>query len=122
MSGKRGIRSILEERDRAEQARLGGNEGRARVHARRAAGWAIGLSARRRGVEPGTPNAYRLLEWFANDPAVAEIVRQAARRLIVPITPDHALPHEEDPLRDADKIIEACLPDLAAQFADDLGD
>jgi len=113
---------ILDERQQAEQARLAGNEGRARVHARRAAGWAIGESARRRGEDPGTPNAYRLLEWFANDPAVSETLREAARRLTVHITPDHALPHEDDPLRDADTIIKGCLPDLAAQLADDPSD
>jgi hypothetical protein len=80
------------------------------------------MSARRRGEDPGTPNAYRLLERLANDPAVAETLRDAAKRLIVHITPDHALPHEEDPLRDADRIIGAYLPDLAAQLADDSGD
>jgi hypothetical protein len=122
VSGQQELTTILDERQQAEQARLAGNEGRARVHARRAAGWAIGVSARRKGEDPGTPNAYRLLEWFANDPAMAESLRAAAKRLTVHITPDHELPHEDDPLRDADRIIKACLPHLAAQLADDTSD
>lgn len=122
MPGQPELTTILNERQQAAQARLAGNEGRARVHARRAAGWAIGVSARRRGQDPGTPNAYRLLEWFANDPAVPDALREAAKRLTVHITPDHVLPHEDDLLRDADRIIKVCLPDLAAQLVDDPSD
>ena len=80
------------------------------MHARRAAGWAIGAMARQRGAAPQTRNALRLLEWYAQDPAVKEPLRAAARRLVVHITPEHALPHEQDPLKDADAIIGACTP------------
>lgn len=90
------------------------------MHARRAAGWAIGVQARRTGDAPETQNALRLLAWYARDTAaVAEPLRAAAGRLVVHITPDHVLPHEQDPLKDADDIIRACLPDLEFGAGDD---
>jgi hypothetical protein len=101
--------TIRSELQLGRRARLSGNEGRARVHARRAAGWAVGLQARRRGLHPGTNNAFRLLEWFAQDPSVAPPLRESALRLTVHINEDHRLPHDQDPLRDAEQIVVACL-------------
>jgi len=106
---------IEAELDSARKARLAGNEGKARVHARRAAGWAIGLGSRKRGGAPATRNAYRLLQRFSRDASADEQLRDAARRLTTRITEDHLLPHAEDPLQDAERIVRACLPDLGAK-------
>jgi len=46
----------------AWKARAQGNEGRARVGARRAAGWAIQQFLKREGVELETPSAYEYIQ------------------------------------------------------------
>jgi hypothetical protein len=112
------LAAIQAEMDLARQARLSGNEGQARVRARRAAGWAVGVNAQRQGIDPGTTNAYLLLEWLGGGPSVPAHVREAARRLTVHITQDHHLPHMQDPLQDAESIIVACLPEAAPQVGD----
>jgi hypothetical protein len=84
-------------------SRAAGNEGRARVCARRAAG--LGLSMARGGS--GRPNAYDLLRHAAVDQTLPESVRLAAVRLSVRVTQAHRLPHGEDPLADARLILEA---------------
>jgi len=122
MSENRESAAIIAECQLAVKARRSGQEGRARVHARRAAGWAVGLSFRRGGQDPGTRNALRLLVRLSVDPAAAESLRQAARRLTVHVTPDHTLPHGQDPLHDADVIIGGCLPELAGGLMEDLRD
>jgi hypothetical protein len=93
----------------ARDWRLGGNEGRARVCARRAAGMAIGLFYQVQTGEPASMNAYNLLRWFAAHASAGQMVKQAARRLTTRVTVDHNLPHSEDPLADAEIIIESLL-------------
>jgi hypothetical protein len=92
---------IAAEMRRAVASRAAGNEGRARVCARRAAGFGLALvwgSSER-------PNAYDLLRRAADDPSLTEAVRQASARLSVRVTQAHQLPHLEDPLADARLIL-----------------
>jgi hypothetical protein len=96
---------VVTEYQRAWEARRQGREGRARVCARRAAGWALPPH----GSQPSV-NVLRRLEALAGDPAAPVELRQAAERLITHLTPDHQLPHPQDPLDDARRIIEAYLP------------
>jgi hypothetical protein len=69
------------------------------------------------GLDLDTSNALRLLEWFAEDPSVAASLRQSARRLTVHITDEHRLPHDQDPLDDAELIVRACLAEIGSDRA-----
>jgi hypothetical protein len=89
----------------AETARNRGNEGRARVCARRAAGWAIAAHLDRRGMYRTSDSALELLRYIQSDAAVPESVRAASRRLAAKVTTEHQLPHAEDPLEDARRIV-----------------
>ncbi len=100
---------ILSELNAARQARSAGNEGMARVCARRAAGWAIGVRFHDQISPAATANAYLLLAWLKEQEAVDESLRAAADRLTTRITEDHELPHPEDPLEDAAHIVRAML-------------
>ncbi len=90
---------------RAERARAEGNEGMARVCARRAAGLALaGDEHGRPSGRPGPSAVDRLQALAADDSAPAE-VREAAARLTGRITLEHNLPFEQDPLDDARLIV-----------------
>ncbi len=89
----------------ARAARKQGKEGRARVCARRAAGWAIAAhypNSLPRG-------AFSQLRWLENNSEVSEKLRSAAGRLTKQVTEDHELPHSEDPLQDAEFIVAELL-------------
>jgi len=90
----------------ARAAREHGKEGRARVSARRAAGWAVAAFLTNQGGPPYR-SAYDLLGWLEQD-GPAEL-RQPAARLRQQVTTDHRLPHPEDPLEDAELIIRTLL-------------
>lgn len=100
---------IRAELQAAHDARGQGNEGMARVCARRAAGWAIQRRYHEHLAE--TANAYLLLQWLEQQEAVEEPLRAAAGRLTTRITEDHDLPHSEDPLRDAHLLVAAMIGD-----------
>jgi hypothetical protein len=98
---------IDHELQEAARFRAEGRAGRARVCARRAAGWAIGPTYRRStGGEPPT-NAMTLLRWYRDLTAAPERLRRAADRLTTRVTRDHDLPHPEDPVEDARMLIDA---------------
>jgi hypothetical protein len=93
----------------AELARKSGNEGRARVCARRAAGWAIAGHLDRRGLPRRSESALVLLRQFQLETGVSESVRAASGRLAARVTAEHQLPHPEDPLEDARRIVRELL-------------
>ena len=96
---------------RNEQAK--GYEGRARVCARRAAGWAVNVYREQHlGAEPHL-NAYQFLCWFQKLEDVPEDLRLAASRLTTRVTPTHELPHDEDPLEDAQAIVQALMKEVS---------
>ena len=89
-----------------------GNEGRARVCARRAAGWAVAAYWKQHlGAEPHL-NAYQLLRWFQKLEDVPIDLRSAATRLTTRVTPTYELPHDEDPLEDAQAIVQALMKEV----------
>lgn len=94
------------ELQRALEARAAGNEGMARVCARRAAGKALGVYAQRHSASAWGPSAFDRLKLIQGEPAVPEPVRAAAARLTARITEDHVLPHSEDPIDDARTIMD----------------
>jgi HEPN domain-containing protein len=91
---------------KAARARDEGREGLARVCARRAAGWALRAYYVERMGQPAPASAFDLLRWFHADPSASLELRHAAERLTVRVTEEHRLPHPEDPLSDARRIIE----------------
>jgi hypothetical protein len=93
----------------ARVSRAEGNEGRARVCARRAAGLAIGTYFERNTGENPPQSAYRLLQWFSQRDEIPEDLLRSAQRLSVRVTPDFELPHQEDPIEDALLIITAIM-------------
>jgi hypothetical protein len=93
----------------AYRSRAGGNEGRARVCARRAAGLAIGQYYEYCLEKTSPTSAYELLQWFTERAEIPQDLRDAARRLTVRVTPEYDLPHFEDPLEDAHLLVNAIL-------------
>ena len=91
------------ELERAEAARAAGNEGRARVCARRAAGSAARDYLARHGVRPRT--LYNALEALAAFPRLAPDLRQAAVHLTTRVDGEFHLPPEIDLLAEARKLI-----------------
>lgn len=100
---------IYAELEAALRARRDGNEGMARVCARHAAGWAIGLAHQRFPRRGQRPNAFQLLRWYASLENAPAPLRQAADRLMQRITKEHELPHPEDPLEDAETLVRVML-------------
>lgn len=90
----------------AAASRSRGNEGRARVCARRAVGTALAL----RWSVGSQANAYQLLMRAAADSGLPPDVREAAQRLTRRVTEAHRLPHEEDPLDDARMLLAFLRP------------
>jgi len=93
----------------ARAARRHGKEGRARVSARRAAGWAIAAQF----PENRQRDAYSHLRWLEGNAEVSRELRSAAGRLTEQVKEDHELPHPEDPLEDAGMIVVGLLGDDA---------
>ncbi|OGO20880.1 MAG: hypothetical protein A2Z14_04095 [Chloroflexi bacterium RBG_16_48_8] len=93
----------------ARDSRAKGNEGRARVCARRAAGIAIGIYFERNTGESPPRSAYELLQWYSRREEIPDNLRESAERLTVRVTPEYKLPHIQDPLEDARFIVAAIL-------------
>jgi len=94
---------VAAELARAQWARQAGNHGRARVCARRAAGWALGGWPTSQAELPdGKPgNAYEALRSAAEDEAPPAPVRVAAQRLTARVDEAFSLPFDQDPIEDA---------------------
>ena len=103
----------------AAQARAHGKEGRARVCARRAAGWAVGAyRSRAQGAADSGGAALSHLRWLGSQADLPSVLQQAASRLTEQVGVDHRLPHAEDPLQDARSIVEALLGLIEAERPD----
>lgn len=95
--------------ERAESARGRGNEGQARVCARRAAGIAIHEYYVRRGEQMRTPSAYDLLNLLSNDPYLPAELKQSATYLTLRVTQEFKLPVNIDLLEEARKLCDGLL-------------
>jgi hypothetical protein len=100
---------LEQEFERAVDARARGNEGQARVCARRAAGIAAREYYARRGLAVRTPSAYDLLHLLQNEPHLSPELRQAAAYLTVRVTEEFKLPVEVDLLDEARKLRDGLL-------------
>lgn len=90
--------------ERAEAARARGNEGQARVCARRAAGIAIREYYVRRGYTVRTPSAYDLLNLLTEEPHLSPDLKQAAAYLTLRVNEEFKLPVDVDLLDEARKL------------------
>lgn len=101
--------NLQNEFERAKAARARGNEGQARVCARRAAGIAIREYYGRRGQPFRTSSAYDLLQLLAEDPLLSPDLKQAAAYLTLRVTEEFKLPIDVDLLDEARKLCEGLL-------------
>ncbi len=100
---------IQAEIDRAEAARARGNEGQARVCARRAAGIAAREYLARRGEKIRTPSAYDLLKILAEEQSLSGELRQSARYLTLRVNEEFKLPVNVDLIAEARKFCDELL-------------
>ncbi len=95
--------------EKAERARLRGNEGQARVCARRAAGIAAREYLTRRAIQPPSLSAYDLLNLLQEDPRLSTDLRQIAGHLTLRVTEEFKLPVNVDLIAEAKKFCEELL-------------
>ena len=95
--------------DRAVQARARGNEGQARVCARRAAGIAIREHLTRQGIRPPSSSAYDLLNLIKDDPHLSPDLKQIAEHLTLRVTEEFKLPVDADLVAEARTFCEQLL-------------
>jgi hypothetical protein len=93
----------------AERARAAGNEGMARVCARRAAGIITGEYFRRRAARVASISAYDRLRQLALEPDLDTEVRSITMHLLLRITPDHTLPVDADLIADTRRLAQLLL-------------
>jgi hypothetical protein len=93
----------------AEKARTQGNEGRARVCARRAAGIAVREYLTRQGIRPPSVSAYDLLNLLKEDPHLSPNLKLLADHLTLRVTEEFKLPVDADLIAEARKLCEELL-------------
>ncbi|HTX92322.1 MAG TPA: hypothetical protein VMC09_14015 [Anaerolineales bacterium] len=92
------------ELENAGRARLAGNEGKARVCARRAAGLAARDFLARRAVRVNG-SAYEVLKILAEFSGLAPALQTAATRLTMRVSEEFSLPTDVDLIAEARKLI-----------------
>ncbi len=100
---------INAEFERAEQARARGNDGQARVCARRAAGIAAREYFARHGRAVRTPSAYDVLGLLADEPLLSPELKQSAAYLTLRVNEEFNLPVDVDLIAEARKLCEKLL-------------
>ncbi|MCX6066675.1 MAG: hypothetical protein NT121_13110 [Chloroflexi bacterium] len=94
----------------AADARAHGNQGQARVCARRAAGIVIREYYQRREISVRTSSAYDLLMGFLEIPDLPAAARQAVEYLTLRVTEEFKLPVAVDLVMEARNLAESLLP------------
>ena len=100
---------IEAEFEKAEQARANGNEGQARVCARRAAGIAIREYLTRQGIRPPSVSAYDLMNFLKDDPHLSPKLKLIADHLTLRVTEEFRLPVNVDLVAEARTFCEDLL-------------
>jgi HEPN domain-containing protein len=99
------------ELEAATQARRRGNEGQARVCARRAAGIVAAEFYARRGDPPSNQSAIDLLQRLAEDPSLPANIASVLSNLLRQVDLAFTLPHDVDLIEDAHRLRQDLLPD-----------
>ncbi len=107
MANQQVIQKISHELTQAALSQAGGNDGRARVGARRAAGWAIEAYLHDRGEHAPTTNALKNIQYFATLPGHSERVYQVLHHLTVKMEKDSEDSDAYYPVEDVDLVAEA---------------
>lgn len=100
---------IQAEFEKAEQARARGNEGQARVCARRAAGIAAREYLTRQGIRPPSVSAYDLLNQLKSDPYLSPNLQLIAEHLTLRVNEEFKLPVNADLIAEARTFCEELL-------------
>ncbi len=100
---------IQVELNRATGARARGNEGQARVCARRAAGIAGREYFRHRGQQLNTSSAYDILKLAAEDASLPESLRQIAEHLTLRVDEEFKLPPNVDLIAETQEFCERLI-------------
>ena len=100
---------IQTELRQAEAARAKGNEGQARVCARRAAGIAIGEYLQRRKLPNPGPSAMKRLQYLTTLPDLSPQVREVANHLVLRVNQDFEFPIQVDLIAEARWLAETLL-------------
>ena len=101
---------IKEELLLAKQSRLEGNEGRARVCARRAAGAAVKEHLLKKGFIQSQENAIQSLQFLARMDTLPVRVQEAVDWLVQRVNQDHNMPPEVDLIHEAGIVIKYIEP------------
>lgn len=96
---------------RAERARAEGNEGMARVCARRAAGLVARAYLKAHRIPAAGTSAYDSLRSLAAQHELNEPIRRAAEHMLLRITQDHELPVDADLIAEARTLRRQLFPD-----------
>lgn len=94
---------VQAELEKAAQARARGNEGQARVCARRAAGIAVREYLRRRGIRPPSTSAYDLINLVREDPRTHPDLKRIAGHLTLRVNEEFRLPIDVDLIAEAEE-------------------
>ena len=82
-------------------ARKAGNEGKARVCARRAAGIIVGEHFSRQGIQLTDRSAYDRIKYLLSMENITDEVRETAQHFLIRVTPEQKLPIQADLIADA---------------------
>jgi hypothetical protein len=111
MPGQEWKTQFDDEISRGQAARAGGNEGRARVCARRAAAIALREYFEINGSDTRGMDAYRLLNRGKDLPGLTADLRDSLEHLVLRVEPGGAFPIPADLLADAQLLASRLLPD-----------
>lgn len=95
--------------EHATAVREAGNEGMARVCARRAAGIIIGEYLRRNGYTNISTSIFDQLSFFISLPGIESQCQDIASHLLMKVNSDHSLPNDVDLISDAHWLAENLL-------------
>ena len=95
----------------AHLARQKGNEGMARVCARRAAGIVVGVYLSSEGLPLPGPSAVERLKYLALQPVCSPDMQLIIDHLLIKVTPEHQLPIEADLIADAQRLRQMLIQD-----------
>jgi hypothetical protein len=101
----------LAEITRAKSARIEGNEGMARVCARRAVGIMIGEYLNRRGVANPGPSAYDRMRLFQSLPNITPPIRETVTHFLLHVAHDRTLPDQIDLIAEAEWLASKLMED-----------
>jgi hypothetical protein len=102
------------ELQQAEFARLIGNEGKARVCARRAVGIIFNEYFRQKGIITPGPSAYDAIRFFQTLPEFSDDLHNIAGHFIERVDTNFGLPAEVDLIQDARWLAQRLLPQMQA--------